>query len=343
MGCSSSVDQSAAVAAASSSSSSPPHESAARPISAAGDAAAASVVPSPGKEEQRSDAHATATAAATAIADSPAAPSFGRSSSSSVSFTGVAAESPGVGSAAAVKRVNNMLSSAAAGSNRTPSSIMQTQSMVMQGVNVKKLVFDGGMEWYRGEVDGDDVPDGEGVFHFANGSTIEGQFRRGLAHGFCVYSYADSGDVFEGEYVDYREHGRGRYVWASDGSYYDGNWRDGERHGVGFHCMAGGASFLGEYVDGKKHGLGTYKFPGGAIYVGHFVDDAMHTPDDMPLGVYFFASGAKAKVRYASNVLIEKNPLATDAEAEAALAALGPLPQLDANNDDDGGAPDFGM
>ena len=67
---------------------------------------------------------------------------------------------------------------------------------------------------YAGEVDENDLPDGSGMYEYANGSRYEGSFCKGMREGIGRFTW-HTGDFYEGEWQQNNRHGYGRMVFKS--------------------------------------------------------------------------------------------------------------------------------
>jgi hypothetical protein len=95
------------------------------------------------------------------------------------------------------------------------------------------------------------LAEGKGVA--AGLARYEGEFRRGLKHGYGVKSWP-WGDRYEGAFVDDRKHGRGVYTWG------EGTKWAGER-------------YEGEFVADQRNGWGLYTWPSGDRFEGAWLND----------------------------------------------------------------------
>ena len=101
--------------------------------------------------------------------------------------------------------------------------------------------------YYTGMVT-NDLPNGQGIEHLANG------------------------DIYEGEFVNGKWHGRGQLRDSEMRLKYEGRWKCGLRHGEGKNIDDQGV-YVGEYEKGLKHGEGKLEFYNQSRYVGQFMDD----------------------------------------------------------------------
>ena len=104
-----------------------------------------------------------------------------------------------------------------------------------------------------------------------NGEKYKGQLRRGLCHGWGIYTYA-SGDKYEGHFRDDMKHGSG-IVTYKNGDVYEGEFRNNIRHGVGILVSRGNYRYEGQFRNDMKEGNGSLAFENGDTYKGQFKND----------------------------------------------------------------------
>ena len=80
---------------------------------------------------------------------------------------------------------------------------------------------------------------GKGVYTFADGEKIDGEFKRGVAFGHCTISYTD-GSVYVGSVVSDERDGKGELTTASGDKVYRGSWSKDKKHGPGGGGIADG-------------------------------------------------------------------------------------------------------
>ena len=114
---------------------------------------------------------------------------------------------------------------------------------------------------------------GRGRLEWANGTSYEGGFDRGLFSGDGVLRLR-TGAVYRGEFRAGRMSGRGR-MEVPNGDVYEGNFEDGELNGAG-RMTAKGASYEGTFRGSRPHGTGVLKLPGGDVYKGAFERGVYH-------------------------------------------------------------------
>lgn len=93
----------------------------------------------------------------------------------------------------------------------------------MSGEQTTITMSDGAV--YAGEVGADGRANGQGVYTFADGIQISGEFRDGLPNGLGVETWPD-GRRFEGKYRNGERNGSSVFSWP-DGMRFEGEWRGG--------------------------------------------------------------------------------------------------------------------
>lgn len=73
------------------------------------------------------------------------------------------------------------------------------------------------------------------MYCFRNGARYEGEWRKGLKHGFGTFCYPDA-------------------------TKYVGQWRKDNKHGHGIYYYLNGDVYEGAWYKGWRHGLGTYSY-----------------------------------------------------------------------------------
>jgi|SaaInlStandDraft_3_1057020.scaffolds.fasta_scaffold04672_4 hypothetical protein len=106
----------------------------------------------------------------------------------------------------------------------------------------------------------------------ADGSSYEGQVKRGLPHGKGVQIYSNEVDNprffnrYEGEWKNGHPDGVGK-AYHSSGTYYTGEWKDGDLYGQGSMIYFNGARFDGRFEYGEASN-GFYRYENGGQYIG---------------------------------------------------------------------------
>mmetsp|Transcript_16124 Transcript_16124/g.41395 ORF Transcript_16124/g.41395 Transcript_16124/m.41395 type:complete len:1154 (-) Transcript_16124:92-3553(-) len=143
-----------------------------------------------------------------------------------------------------------------------------------------------------------DVPHGQGVYQFADGSKYNGEWESGRRHGKGIYwccngdvyrgswekdcmsgagtmCYAN-GDSYEGEWKEGRRHGKGKFIHIDETSVdaweYEGEWDDGYRDGQGSLVHSSGLRYSGGWKRSMYHGNGKLIYPNGDVYEGGFAE-----------------------------------------------------------------------
>jgi hypothetical protein len=150
---------------------------------------------------------------------------------------------------------------------------------------------------YVGQRNEEGKMDGQGTFHYPDGSVYEGQWKGDEREGKGKYRYP-SGSVYEGDWKENKIHGSGRFSYAN-GDYYDGEWSNGMKEGRGmfiyalgdiydgfFHedmmegigklIYADGTMYQGEWKKNMMDGEGVFSYAEGTVFEGHFKEDKKH-------------------------------------------------------------------
>ena len=141
-------------------------------------------------------------------------------------------------------------------------------------MNVTKTYPDGVV--YKGGLNKDCKPQGQGKFTYPDGSTYEGEFIDGKDTGKGKVIRFD-GSVYEGEFRDGIANGEGKMI-RPDGSFREGEFRDGLLHGKG------------RMVDSK----GTVIFE-GRFFDGYRVFDIFNEKGNIQNGMISYSNGAEYK------------------------------------------------
>ncbi|KAK9079346.1 hypothetical protein SSX86_001017 [Deinandra increscens subsp. villosa] len=121
-------------------------------------------------------------------------------------------------------------------------------------------------EFYSGSLLGN-VPEGTGKYVWSNGCRYDGEWRRGIWHGYGKLHWP-SGASYEGEFSGGYMQGTGTYVRA-DKLVYKGRWRLNRKHGLGYQVFPSGDVFEGSWIQGSPDGPGKYTWANGNEYSGN--------------------------------------------------------------------------
>ena len=130
----------------------------------------------------------------------------------------------------------------------------QDGSIITKGVfrksrlNGECTIYYGSPSVYYSGMVVDDIPNGKGTEHTADG------------------------DVYEGEFMNGKWHGHGQLMDSKMHLKYDGAWKYGVKHGFG-NCIDDRGQYIGDFVKGLKHGEGELVFYNQDRYIGEFMDD----------------------------------------------------------------------
>ena len=113
------------------------------------------------------------------------------------------------------------------------------------------------------------VPQGEGVFLFADGGTYRGAFQESLPHGEGEAEYP-GGARYRGRWARGLRHGPGREE-TPDGAVFEGVYELGVRTGPGCMLLKSGSRYEGDFVEGQFHGRGVMVSALGWTYEGSWV------------------------------------------------------------------------
>lgn len=138
-------------------------------------------------------------------------------------------------------------------------------SSTASGFRVGEILLPNG-ESYSGSLLGN-VPEGSGKYVWADGFIYEGEWRRGMRHGYGKLSFP-SGAVYEGEFSGGYMSGQGTYTWPGHMT-YKGRWRLNVKHGLGYQTYDNGDVFEGSWMQGSPEGPGKYTWANGNVYLGN--------------------------------------------------------------------------
>ena len=109
-----------------------------------------------------------------------------------------------------------------------------------------------------------------GKITYADGRTLEGEFRDGNASNAKGYLPLAGEQSYTGELVDGRRQGTGKNAYK-DGSVYDGEWVNGLRHGTGrYSSGVDGSVYFGSWFNNQQHGNAAVTNADGSIFEGEF-------------------------------------------------------------------------
>jgi len=147
---------------------------------------------------------------------------------------------------------------------------------------------------YNGEVDTDELPNGNGWLMCPNGVEYNGEWKSGKFHGTGRY-YWDRGQ-YDGGFRDGKQHGDGFLFFHKEEErcYYQAQFVDGLRNGAGKETCVSNENYSGDadhrkahetrvgkkyfffngfYKDGKYEGQSTLRYAGGRKVKGMFKDN----------------------------------------------------------------------
>ncbi|XP_021774564.1 phosphatidylinositol 4-phosphate 5-kinase 9-like isoform X2 [Chenopodium quinoa] len=137
-------------------------------------------------------------------------------------------------------------------------------SSTASGFRVGDITLPNG-ESYSGSLLGN-VPEGSGKYSWSDGCVYDGEWRRGMRHGWGKLSFP-SGAIYEGEFSGGYMNGQGTYSWPGRMT-YKGRWRLNVKHGLGYQVYANGDIFEGSWMQGSPEGPGKYTWVNGNVYLG---------------------------------------------------------------------------
>jgi len=134
-------------------------------------------------------------------------------------------------------------------SAETPDEFIPDPETKTDTLQEKRIRFKNGL--YKGLVNSENVPDGQGEFWGRDGSRYSGEFSGGRMFGIGNLLHKN-GSSYTGEFVDGLPQGEGECLWP-DGSRYRGQFKKGEMHGIGSFTWSDGTRFTGLF----EHNMST--------------------------------------------------------------------------------------
>jgi hypothetical protein len=142
--------------------------------------------------------------------------------------------------------------------------------------NANTIILNSGAT-YTGEVVLNNVPNGEGVAMWPDGSKYEGEFFNGMPNGKGTFYYTN-GDVYIGQFEYGFRSGKGKMTFVN-GDTYDGEWKADMMHGKGTYTFITpdpdhpkkNDVYSGQWRYNMMHGKGSYKFANGTTKAGYWV------------------------------------------------------------------------
>ncbi|MBE2295431.1 MAG: PEGA domain-containing protein, partial [Phycisphaerales bacterium] len=117
---------------------------------------------------------------------------------------------------------------------------------------------------------GGNCQNGEGTYHYPDGSQYTGQFRNAQMHGRGTYIYAGRGEKYIGEWRNGAINGQGVYYYRS-GNRYEGQWHNSRKSGQGSYYYAdSGEKYVGDFANDRPNGQGIYYYSNGNRYEGEW-------------------------------------------------------------------------
>ncbi|MEM9259171.1 MAG: caspase family protein [Bacteroidota bacterium] len=111
--------------------------------------------------------------------------------------------------------------------------------------------------------------DGKGIMRMPDGTTYDGDFRKGKFNGFGVLKYRN-GAIYVGNWRNSLQEGKGRMTEA-DGLSYFGMFHQGKRHGEGTVTFKNTNKITARWAFGKINGQANFTFANGDYYEGQMV------------------------------------------------------------------------
>lgn len=161
----------------------------------------------------------------------------------------------------------------------------QAETFGIKGGLYKSWGYGPNFDEYFGGLNNQNLPHGEGVKFYSDGSVYAGGWERGVqktdGKGIFVRS---SGTIYEGTWMSGKRHGIGRQTYK-DGSEYTGQFANGFEHGEGVKTYADKSVFEGRFRFGRRDGPGTLTTLDGTVEKGLFRDKVVD-PEKPPPMVY---------------------------------------------------------
>ena len=132
---------------------------------------------------------------------------------------------------------------------------------------------------YDGDVDKNQIPNGQGRMRYKNGDVYEGNWVNGQRSGFGTWTHDQWGsykDVYEGNWANDMKNGQGTMTY-SDRQKYVGNWENDNKSGQGTITYPYGNiyGYEGNWANNFMNGQGTMTYHNGKREEGNWVNGQM--------------------------------------------------------------------
>ena len=129
---------------------------------------------------------------------------------------------------------------------------------------------------------------------YEDGSIYIGEVNNGIPNGFGVFYFAN-GDRYAGEIDNNEFTGDGVLYWAMGGKYV-GRFRDGDLFGFGTRYFDDGTISTGAWNHNKLDACGIIQFSNNDVYIGELKNDTIEGA-----GIYLYSTGEKIVGEFEDN------------------------------------------
>ena len=150
----------------------------------------------------------------------------------------------------------------------------------------KKIIDLENGERYQGDIDSNNLKEGNGIQFYNNGDKYIGQWKNNLKEGKGTYIF-NNGNKYVGEWRNNVKEGKGK-IYRKDGQILEANWKNNKIDGKIIIYYSDGQRYEGDYKNEKMDGNGIFYYNNGDKYDGEWKNNLKEGK-----GSFYYNNGEK--------------------------------------------------